>query len=197
MQLAHRWADRNLTRLELVLALIILLLVLGVFMRSVLVVFARAEQRMVESTIINLGTSLNYHASMAALRGDYEELPKLERRSPIGLVQSWQDSFMDIEEQLNFVSETAAYPIFNQAANYLGEFVEVDLDLLGEGDWYFDLRSRTLNYRVVNRAFFEQELPGDGVLRFRIRIKYSDENNNGAYEGGLDNFRSVSIEAVH
>ena len=86
MQLAHRWADRNLTRLELVLALIILLLVLGVFMRSVLVVFARAEQRMVESTIINLGTSLNYHASMAALRGDYEELPKLERRSPIGLV---------------------------------------------------------------------------------------------------------------
>ena len=197
MQLAHRWADRNLTRLELVVALIVLLLILGAFMRNVLVLFARAEQRMIESTIINLGSSLNYHASMAALRGEYDELSRIEKRSPIGLVQSWQDGFMEIEEQVKFVSETAAYPIFNQATNYLGEFVEVDFDLVEEGDWYFDLTHSTLNYRVINSTFFENKTSENGLVRFRIRLRYSDINSSGFFEGDVDEYRSVSIEAIH
>lgn len=197
MQLAHRWLDRNLTRLELVIALIILLAILGSFMRYMTLMFARAEARMVESTIISLNTSLGYHMALAILRNDTKIPDRIGRRSPVYLVQSWQKGFSQAEDYVDLVSRTATFPVFHKPVNYRGEFLEPDFDLIEEGDWYYDMAENTLNYRVVNRNLFENNLPGDGLLRYRVHLDYADVNGNGSFEPAVDEFKSVYMKAVH
>ena len=70
MELMHRWSDRNLTRLELVMALLIMFILIGAFSRHVLIVFARAESTMINTTVMNMNTTLQYYAMNAALKGD-------------------------------------------------------------------------------------------------------------------------------
>ena len=71
MELAHRWSDRNLSRLELISAVLVLAILIGVFSRYILVVFSSAEQSMVNSTVININTSLSYRAALLILEGEY------------------------------------------------------------------------------------------------------------------------------
>ena len=83
MELAHRWSDRNLTRMELVMAILLLAILIGTFSRYALVLFARVEKSMLDRTVININTALNYRASMAVMRGQYDELQFLIKMNPI------------------------------------------------------------------------------------------------------------------
>ena len=79
MQLAHRWSDRNLTRIELVMALLVLDSFRGVFSRHVLILFARAKKTFVESTVININTALRYYTVTLLMDNNTKALTNLGR----------------------------------------------------------------------------------------------------------------------
>ncbi len=197
MQLAHRWADRNLTRLELVLALIVLLLLIGTFARHVLAIFSMAEMRMVDSTIINLNSSLKYHAAIAVMRGDHDELIRLRDRSPIRRVQSLQESYTEIEENVDLLAMTAEFPVFSRQMNYIGEFSNPDTDLVAKGQWYFDIDKKHLNYRVVNSGLFANDLNESGTISFAVIIDYVDRNRSRQYDPQIDQFVTINVKSVN
>jgi len=196
MQVAHRWLDRNLTRLELIVALIMIMLVLGSFTRYMLLVFARAEMSMVNSSIINLNTSLKYHAAMAVLRGDKAQLSRMEGMNPMAEVQSWQDGYTQIEEEMELITLTSALPIFTRPLNYIGELNDPDLDIIARGEWYFDIDDRSLNYRVVNGQFFFAGMQEAATIKFTVNIDYIDKDADGHYNPQNDEFVSINVQRV-
>jgi len=196
MQLAHRWLDRNLTRLELVVALVIIVFIMGTFIRHIQRVFMQAEMSMVDTTIINLNSSLKYHAAMAVLRGDYEQLSRMNKMNPVSEIQSLQNDYENIKENLELVARTATYPVFNQPINYIGELVNPELDTLQKGVWYFDPGEKTLNYHPNNSSSIFGRENFNKVIKFRVNIRYTDKNADGRNNPGNDRFLSISIDNV-
>ncbi len=196
MQLAHRWLDRNLTRLERALALIIILLVLGTFTRHILLVFARAEMSMVSATIINLNSSLKYYAALAVMRGDYAQLSRMDGMNPVDEVQLLQDNLVENNEQVELISETSTFPTFNKPRNYIGELKRPDPDMIAKGEWYFDTDTRTLNYRVINAEYFSGEMQSNNIISFKVNIEYVDSDGNGRYNPQTDKFVSINVENI-
>ena len=86
----HRWIDRDLSRLELVIACSIILVLVGVFARHMLLVFARAEQSMVNRTVINIDTALKYQAVFFIMKDDYRDLARLADLNPMDTMQGGQ-----------------------------------------------------------------------------------------------------------
>ncbi len=197
MPLAHRWIDRNLSRLELVVALIIIISVIGIFMRHLQLVFARAEMSMVNTTIINLNSSLKYQAAMAVMRSDYEQLSNMDKMNPVSEIQSLQNGYGNIEETLELVDKTAAYPVFNKPVNYIGELVKPQADTLQRGVWYFDPSEKTLNYHPSYSGQIIEPLDSDNIISFRVSFQYSDINADGRYNPEIDRFLSIGIVRVN
>ncbi|MEO1925314.1 MAG: hypothetical protein ABGY08_04900, partial [Gammaproteobacteria bacterium] len=83
MELTHRWGDRNLTRIELVISILILALLVGTFSKYMFAMFAKAERTMVNKTVVSINTALHYRASMMVMRGQYDELQLLLKVNPM------------------------------------------------------------------------------------------------------------------
>jgi general secretion pathway protein G len=193
MHLVPRWADRNLSRLELVAAWIIILLLIGTFARHMLVVFARAEQSMVERTVMNIETALKYKAGMARMKGEYNIISELANNNPVEQLQSL---VTEPPASVDEIGLRRFLPMLSSIAtpgNYGGEIETADPDTVQTGFWYYNNTDRTLVYIVSNREFFVSEVEGIPRLRYRINVDYIDKNNNADYDPGIDVFRSIDL----
>lgn len=195
MELAHRWSDRNLTKLEYVFALLILAILIGTFSRYVLVVFSRAEQTMINSTVININTALNYRAAMAVMRGEYQELETFEKTNPMEAMQTKID-INDMDMIVNDLPLAAGVASISAPANYGGEINTYTKDSMEKGKWYFNQDNRHLIYLVSNSAFFSSGVEGRSMIQFRIAIDYEDRNANGHYDPAIDEFRSMKLQPI-
>ena len=197
MELAHRWADRNLTRLELVAACCIMALLIGYALRHMLIFFAEVERTMLNTSIVNINSALKYRAAVAIMRGDKQLISRLSEQSPFAVIQSTQGLYVqpadDLEKQLNL----RIVSFITQPANYAGELFDPELSEIESGSWYFDLSDKTLNYRVRNDEFFQSELAGEGArIKLKVVIDYNDINGNERYDADIDEYKSVSLQRV-
>jgi len=194
LYLAGRWADRNLSRLELAMAVIVLGLILWVLLVQMLRVFAMAERSLLSSTVINVTTGLQYRAAGYTLRNDHAALGGLLAGNPFEAAGSVPDDLPGAESPRQILSVTwrAALP-----GRYLGELEGPDPADIPGGNWYYDRSDRTLVYRVDNDEFFVTGLPGPARVKFAVVPEYEDLNGNGRFDPGIDNYQSIRLQAVN
>ena len=195
MELAHRWRDRNLTRMELIMALLVLALLIGYFSRYTLVLFARAEKTMMNRTVMNINTTLNYHSSYAALNRQYDALQSLSRINPMESVQLSLE-INQFDSEINTSALAYAPTSYSPPANYGGVIFSGIPEVMEKGKWYFQQDDRILVYRLSNDEFFNSDLEGPSRIRFRIKLDYKDNNANGQYEANIDEYNSIKLESV-
>lgn len=78
-------------------------------------------------------------------------------------------------------------------SNYVGELTGADPGTLAKGSWYFDADSRVLVYVVDNSGYFSGGLADPPRVRFRMQLVYTDKNNNGSYDGGVDSIEGLRL----
>jgi hypothetical protein len=193
MQITHRWIDRDLSRLELVVAWSIILLLIGLFARYMLIVFARAEQSMVNRMIININASLKYKAVFFIIKEDYRALARLGDINPMNTMQGDQIEELLKEGAITAKQVTPGYISSIKPANYIGELDAPDPDHVQKGVWYYDTRSRELIYIIRNGEFFNGSQQGTPRLRFKVEVEYIDNNGNGKFDPPTDTYKSVHI----
>lgn len=196
MQLAHRWLDRNLSRLELVLSWLVIVFIIGLFVRTTLVIFTKAERTMVNTTINNINTALKYRAAIAVMQGDTKFLAGLAQQNPFTFVQNRQPLKQPaganrFDELSDLVSAYSGPP-----SNYLGELDDPDPATLKAGNWYFDTSDKTLNYLVSNTEYFHSDLDATPRIKLKVIVDYNDLNDNNRFDPGVDEFKSVSLQSI-
>tara|TARA_R110002072_G_scaffold296981_1_gene469359 strand:- start:5476 stop:6084 length:609 start_codon:yes stop_codon:yes gene_type:complete len=196
MYIAHRWGDRNLSRMELVIAILVLAILAGVFSRHMLIVFAKAEQSMINSTIINFNTTLNYRAALAFMKNKYHELELLETTNPMKeqqvVITEELQSIGFHNLQLALMASTIYTPL-----NYAGEVNSLTMDSMEKGKWYFNQDNQHIIYKIRNTEFFSNDVEGSAQLQFRVVIDYDDANANGRYDPEVDDFKMMKLESVN
>lgn len=195
MELAHRWANRNLTRLELVASLSVLLVFVGVFMRQVEIVFARTERLMVESTISNLNSALKHWSAFAAMSGNEALLARLVTGNPLGLLRDQTEYITRNASDWIRISGAAAFVPLVSVANYGGEAGGLQPGELAPGKWYFDARENVLIYRIRNDRYFSSALAGPARIRVRVQVRFADRNGDGSFDPAADEFISVDVQS--
>lgn len=196
MDLAHRWRDRNLTRLEFIVSCTLIAIFIGIFIRSTLVVFARTERTMVDTTIVNINSALQYQAAIAAMLGNDEFITKSLVESPFKLLQSAQASYTENVTKLKNRVNIPVTAFVNAPANYIGELDNPDLTQIKPGQWYYDRGDHTLDYRIRNTVYFNGGIAGFPILKFRVVVDYNDRNGNGVYDHGVDTYNSIKLVRV-
>ena len=167
MQFLHRWIDRDLARLELVIACSIILVLVGVFARHMLLVFARAEQSMVNRTVINIDTALKYQAVFFIMKDDYRDLARLADLNPMDTMQGGQMDTMLSSGVMKAQQLTSGFTSLVKPANYLGSFDDPDPGSLQKGSWYYDAGRHELVYLVRNSEYFYGGTEDVPLLRYR------------------------------
>ncbi len=195
MELAHRWSDRNLTKIELVIAIFILTILIGTLSRNVLVLFSRAEQSMIASTVININTALNYGAAMAVMRGKYQELDTIAESNPMLGMQSNID-VNTLKIKMNDIPSALVMGSNNRPSNYGGEINAYTMDSMEKGKWYFNQDNLFLTYIVSNSEYFTSDNDNASMIQFRIKIDYADKNSNKQYDPEIDEFKSMKLHPV-
>jgi len=193
MQLAPRWLDRNLSRLEMIVSVTIIMLFIGAFMQHMLIVFARAERSMVNRTVTNINTALKYRAVFDLMRSDYRDLAIMENTNPMAVTETVQPHNDSTPRRVQPKSGAAG---FSRPANYIGEFASPDPAAEPKGVWYYDTGKRQLVYIVRNTEFFSSDLTGVPRLRFRVKIDYIDSDGNGKFDPPADKYRSVQLQSM-
>lgn len=195
MQLAHRWLDQRLSLLEGVLAWLLIVIVIALFSRYTLLVFSRAEQAMINSTVININTGLNQKASFALMNGDVEFLDTLLLMNPMDIMTN--NSINDIEyddnqlNPLNIINNLSSAP-----SNYGGVVIDDSEPLLESGQWYYDQDDHVLFYKLDNSEFFKSDLDGSARIRYKIHLNYTDQDKDNVFNPSVDEFDSMKLQAL-
>ena len=80
--------------------------------------------------------------------------------------------------------------------NYIGLKNEAEPADIAPGKWYFDKHYGYLIYRVSNAAYFQTNLDGPAVARFRVVLDYTDIDDDGEYTAGIDEIHGLGLAAV-
>lgn len=195
MYLAGRWADRQLSRLELVVVVIIFSLVLGVFLQYMLKMLATAERSLLANSAININSALQYRAAQFALSGDFVSILAMQRMNPFtvaGLDPDWL--VPETEARVPQQQMLAGMAIMRVPGNYLGELDNPDPANIEGGKWYFDLHNSTLVYRIDNAEYFDTNLPKPPRVVFAVEIDYEDHNTNMLFDPQIDEYRGVRLQ---
>lgn len=195
MELAHRWGDRNLTRLELVVAILILAIMIGFFSKYALTIFSRAEQSMVNRTVTNINTALSYRAVLAVLQDDHDELEKLMKMNPF-VEMHLPPKIDEYDLKPNDIPLSMGGELVVTPSNYARVIYAGDEDSLEKGKWYFNQAELLLVYVINNTELFTSEIEGSPRIRFRIALDYNDRNGNGQYESTIDEFRNMKLTSI-
>ncbi len=176
MALAHRWTSRNLSRLELMAAILVLTLLVGTFLGRGLRVFAAAEERSMQTTVLNMNAALRIQFYQMVIAGRASDVDSWQGANPVRLLEGLGRTMASVT-----VTEYPELARFHAVAAglgtlYLGEFDFQDPASVEGGTWYFDLGEALLVYRVRNREFFRSPLPGAPRVRFRLNVQYNPES---------------------
>ena len=176
MLLAHRWTSRNLSRLELVCAILVLALLIGTFLGRGLRLFATAEEQALQATILNMNSALRVQFYQLAMSGRADEVSRWQGANPIAVLDGSAgsletDAIIAHPELARFQAAAAGL-----GASYRGEFDAADPESIATGEWYFHRNESVLVYRVRNREFFRSSLPGTPRIRFRLEVQYNPDS---------------------
>jgi hypothetical protein len=210
MYLAGRWADRQLSRLELAAAVIILSLLLFVMMQHMLKLFAQAERSLLTRSVININTALQYRAAGYILRNDYPSLAAMEGINPFTMAATepgWLNPatapatipglMAGVTKAPPMVPELmAGFTKVEVPVNYLGELDGPDPAAIEGGHWYYDRRDKVLVYHIDNAEYFSGGSSSPARVVFTVDIDYEDRNDNNQFDPEIDAYRSIQLQAI-
>ena len=79
--------------------------------------------------------------------------------------------------------------------NYVGEKREHQRNAIPRRNWYFDLKTRRLVYRVGRRfGWSDDEFMDDP--EFEVRVAFNDRNGNSRFEPGTDELHGIRLQTV-
>jgi len=165
----HRSDGFSLVELVIVIVLISFLVTLAI--SRLLAVQVDAERVTMETVAGTLRSALGMKVAESIVKYQVPALSKLEGSNPMDLL-----------------AETPH--------NYLGEFDGIDPATLQDGSWYFDKRTKTLDYLVKNKGFFTGGAPNPPRARFAVTLVYSDRNGNGRFDPGVDEVQGLRLSPV-
>lgn len=196
MALAHRWSSRNLSRLELVVTMSLLGMFVAVFIGHGLRIFAAAEARAVQASVVNVESSLRMLFYQMMIEGRATEVQQWRGANPAELVQSF-GALVDTET-LVMIPDLARFGALSGSlgGRYLGEFESLDPATVAAGHWYFDRADAALVYRVRNAEFFRSPLPGPARVRLRLDLLFDDLDENGEYNPGAEQLSGVVLRPL-
>lgn len=77
--------------------------------------------------------------------------------------------------------------------NYVGEFPNDDIELDRAYIWYFNNETNTLHYRPGNPEIFSDLYSNPELLSFQVRLRYSDNNEDGQFNPDVDSVSGLSL----
>lgn len=176
----RRWAeaapaarDRSgFTLFELIIVIVLVGLLFLVAAWRLLPLRGDAEAAHVASTIGTLRSALGLEVSERIVEDSLESAAALARSNPMALLAS-------------------------APGNYAGEVTSAESPAISPGDWYFEVDSGQLRYRVRFPRYLADRPVAEPVeLAWMVRLRYLDHNDNGQYDPGTDSLRGIALEAL-
>lgn len=192
MELAPRWISRDLSRLELVIALLVMAILIGTFVNHALRVFAHAERSSVMVTVTNINNALLYHSLSLIGKNKWRELADMEYMNPMQLLRGRSDELLRSDKDAGLKISDSNSPV----GNYLGEFDGPDVSTLEHGKWYFDTSENNLIYMVNNDEYFISDMEGPARIVYQVVIDYEDVDSDGLFDPSSDEFSSVKLVEI-
>jgi hypothetical protein len=193
--LFSRWSDYQLSRLELVFAIIVILVLLSMFLNRMVVMLAQAERVLVENTIVNLNTSLRFYAAHKQMTANSAALSDVHHGNPVRLLEEQPDNPVPMRAGSEQMAAMLSVRSTTALPNYAGEMTETEAVNLHGGSWYFDPEQRALVYLVRNAEVFRSNLPGPARIRYRMVLDFQDMNNDGRYSG-VDKYNDLGLKPL-
>ncbi len=157
------------SRLEAMVALLIIALVATVLLDRLFYYQELAEKARMEYTISRLKSGLRLKKAGLLVSGRAQDAVLLAQQNPMDWLEDKPD-------------------------NYVGEFSGSD-DKLHAGSWYFDMGRRELVYQLRQAEHFQTNGAGRQEVRLKIVLLVNRvDRANGSNEGDVTN--SVGIELV-
>lgn len=191
-----RWSSYQLSRLELVFAIIVLLVIFSVILNRALVYLAIAERAFVDTTVMNINSALQIHAMQKYVDTGQRGLAELQDMNPVGLVGRQPEQMPGVEGGIEQFTSILEQRLRKPMHGYQGEFDEPDLKQMTPGSWYFDSREGVLVYMVRNRELFRSSLEGPARIRYRVIIDYVDRTGDDRFDPRRDEYRGVRLQPV-
>lgn len=160
------WGGFSLLELVVVIIIISVLMVLAI--QRLLSLQVDAERVVMESVVGTLRSAIGIKVAEKIVRQNISDLATLENGNP-----------------MNLLAETPS--------NYIGELTGADPFTLVSGSWYFDSDDHVLVYIVDNTGYFSGGMADPSRARFRMRLVYTDKNNNGSYDSGVDSIEGLRL----
>jgi hypothetical protein len=162
---------RQLSRVEIGIAVVVIGIVVWLFLERVFALMVEAERTALTLRLNQLQSALMVNAARCLIRGDAQGLAALAHGNPMRLLGA-------------------------SARDYLGELESPDPAVVDGGYWYFDAGEGSLVYRVKNEAYFETSLEGAVRARFQVVFDFQDADGNGRYDPGKDRWQGIRIQAM-
>ena len=192
-----RWTDYQLSRLETIFAVIILLVILSAILNRVVYHLTFAEQALVSNVVTNINAALRLTEAEYIASDRHGELQELVGSNPVALISQRPDDYpARLTDRPEHQALLNAGGMRGQMANYVGAFEDPDPDQYSRGSWYFNESEGTLVYLVRNRELFSSSLEGTDRIRFRIVLEYEDRNDNGRYDKTVDRSKGIKLRSL-
>lgn len=136
---------RGFSLFELVIALLLVAVLIGVFLERALYYRELAEKSAMEQVALDLRSSVNLRVAELVLEGRFAELEPLAARNPMDLLQ-------------------------RKPQNYLGILTGANSQEIVTGNWYFDITSKEVVYFVDSGQNFAPDDQGRKRVAWRVRL---------------------------
>ncbi len=190
--MALRWADRNLSRLEVIFVVTILLVIFSIFLNRALNVFISAEKTMVQNTIVGMETALRFHALYYEIKGDMDAIRMMQGMNPIELMTAGPEQNLQQYADINQTGKFRGLMI-RPPSNYSGEFEGENATSVPKGQWYFDHSDRSLVYHVRSTGLIGSNVIGTDRLRYSVTVIYDDTDQDGQFTPGVEHYRALKV----
>lgn len=171
----HYWKARHSQRgfsfLELVLVIAIISLLIILAIDRLLLLRVEAERTSMQQVLGTLRSAMSIDMANKIASGNIQAIAEERGKNPMRWLSTRPD-------------------------NYLGLKNEADPADITPGHWYFDQYYGYLIYRVSNAEYFKSSLKGPAIARFRVELDYTDIDDNGQYQAGIDEIHGLRLAAV-
>jgi prepilin-type N-terminal cleavage/methylation domain-containing protein len=140
-------SSKGFTLLELVVAITIIVVLMGLFLNRALFYMEQAEKTAMEQVAGSIQSALTMQYGQILTRGKPTDVAALASDNPMNWMQK-------------------------KPRNYAGEFYDPAPQSVAPGNWVFDLESRDLIYVIDRADHFKPGRDGKKWIRFHVVVNY-------------------------
>ncbi|HEX8610501.1 MAG TPA: prepilin-type N-terminal cleavage/methylation domain-containing protein [Telluria sp.] len=160
--------SRGFSLLEFAVCSVVVAVLTGVLLQRLLDYRERAELVAVEQLAGVLRTALVLKVGQLQARGREAEIPSLAGKNPIDLLAE-------------------------KPRNYAGEYFTPTAEQVGPGNWYFDLKTKSLVYLISK----EKKFPQGTSKRITFKVELTRLPTIPAKQSGTPESRTVALTQVN